>query len=492
MLSGPLGAPKRSKLPIGGSIAAVPTQVEGRLFPRRVLYLIITTLLIASACSDGSDPTAPTSSTLPPDTSTSVPSPTSTSSPPPSDGTLGGTQPTTTTLVPGVDPAAAAALRATLDVLISDTEDIRGLSFLTSPDVSIVTPADLARLVLEEFTEEDTTDYQVENALFELLGLMDPGTDLEAMLLALLEEQVLGFYDGETRELVVGATDAELSPLSTLTVIHELVHALTDQHFDFHTRFEALIDAERLDEAAALQALIEGDATYFELVYFQEKMTPEQQLNVAQEVLGADTAVFDAAPPFLQADLQFPYTEGFFFVENLVDRGGSAALDDAYEAPPSTTEHILHPPRFISGEAEIDVSLPPTPLPGYTVYEEDEWGELGLRLLFTGHEQAGLVTQLGDGWGGDAYRILSDGNDVALVLRYQADRPSDAFELAEAFLRLAEEAMGLGPGVDDEGGRLFSTADGYAFLDRAEEMLIFIAASDPEDGAALRGLLSAA
>lgn len=46
------------------------------------------------------------------------------------------------------------------------------------------------------------------------------------------------------------------------TVVHELVHALQDQHFDLGAQFDEL-DAE--DEAAvALRAIVEGDAARIE------------------------------------------------------------------------------------------------------------------------------------------------------------------------------------------------------------------------------------
>ena len=75
-----------------------------------------------------------------------------------------------------------------------------------------------------------------------------------------------GYYDDETREMVVSGAST-LSPLSKTIVVHELVHALTDEHYAFAAYSDDLWDADRFEEAYALQALVEGDATYYQIVY---------------------------------------------------------------------------------------------------------------------------------------------------------------------------------------------------------------------------------
>ena len=444
-------------------------------------------VLMAAACTDSSSSStaAPVPATAPPTTlpptTARVTDPVDTTAPVATTGVAGAP---TTLPADGVDPAVAAALRAEIDGLVVITEEIRGLPFLEAPDVQVVTTEELAERVRAQLDEEES-DLSVEDRLFTLLGLLDPEVDLDELIADLLAEQVLGFYDGETRELVVAGGEAELSAVDKLTVVHELVHALTDQHFKFHERSEALEDQASYDELAALIALAEGDATYFELIYLTERLTFTEQLSIAGELLDFDTAVFDASPQFIQSDLAFPYETGYLFVQRLVSEGGIRAVDDAYLAPPDSTEQVIHPERFFADEPVLAIDLPPTPVPGYEVYEEAGFGEWGLQLFFV-DDAAGFAAQVGDGWGGDDYRIMTAGDDVLLVWRYRADREQDAVELAEALIDLASGDMGAGEGVEADGGLLFETDDVYAFVDRTGDTLLFVAASDPVAGAEAR------
>ncbi len=413
-------------------------------------------------------------------TTSPAPTTTTTSEPP---GTTTAPPDVTARIGEGVDPAVADALAAVIAELARATEEVRGLEFLAPPDVAVVSEAELADLIREDVAEE-LEDIDIDERLFRLLGLYDDERDLRSLIVELLAEQVLGFYDGDTGEMVVAGEAAELSPLTEITVIHELIHALTDQHFGFHASFREMLDAERYDEASALQALVEGDATYFQLVYMQESLDLAELVALQREISEQDFSVLESSPRFLQADLEFPYDQGFRFVSELVAEGGIAAVDKAYVESPTTTEHILHPERFLGAEARLDVALPPTPLAGYEVYEESVFGEWGTRLLFLETEDGGMIAQLGDGWGGDRYRVLDNGTDVVLLLRYVGDREEDALDVAQAWLRLFEARFG--EGVESGAGQLHESERGYGYLDRSGDTILVVVAGDPAAGAAVR------
>lgn len=436
--------------------------------------------LVLAACTDSATESVPSTSSATATTSPSATTSPATTSPAPGDTVA-------PSLPADVDPVVAAAVQAQIEELILVTEEIRGLDFLEAPEVTVLSEAALAARVRENLAEEEPL--VVEDDFFTLLGMLDSDVDLDALIADLLAEQVLGFYDGETGELVV-AGQAELSAFDRLTVVHELVHALTDQHFGFHDRAEQLEEEERFDELNALIALVEGDATYFELVYFQQELEFPDQVAIADEITEVDTTVFDASPRFLQADLGFPYDQGWRFVTQLVDEGGIAAVDAAYVEPPRTTENVLHPDRFFGSQGALPLELAETAVPGYEVYEEASFGEWGATLLFIEGDGRDLAEQVGDGWGGDAYRILTGPEgEILFVWRHAADREQDAVELAQALIRLADVEMGLGPGVESGDGLLFETADGYAFVDRMGDELVFVAASDAAAGAAARAAL---
>jgi hypothetical protein len=395
--------------------------------------------------------------------------------------------PTTTLDVSDPDPAIVAALKDEIDPLIDITEELRGIEFLRRPEVVVISTAQMAVRVRDDIEQElDLEDIAITDRMLRLLGMMGPDDALAEIYPELYAEQVAGFYDGDTQELVVAADSAELSALTKSVVVHELIHALTDQYFGFHNAMVELTDAEgRSEEAAALQALAEGDATYFQFLYLQQLPLLEQaaMLVEAQDV---PTEILDSAPPFLAESLGFPYTTGFIFVKDLVDLGGAAALDRAYESLPVTTEQIMHPERYRSGEGPRVVSPAKVTLNGWQRQIADTFGEWGLNLLFLNSVSRGGRVIATNGWGGDSYSVYYSDTDVAFVMRYVGDSEEDAVEVAQALIDHTQNTLGFGEGVTDGGGRLWDEGDTYAFVDRIGDGLVYIVSSDPAAGRSIR------
>jgi hypothetical protein len=82
--------------------------------------------------------------------------------------------------------------------------------------------------------------------------------------------------------------------------------------------------------------------------------------------------------------------------------------------------------------------------------------------------------------------IYSRGEDVAVVIHYIGDAERDAEELADGLIEHAGRAMGAGAAVESGGGLLYDQGDLYVFIDRVEDELFFIAATDKTAGADLR------
>ena len=439
----------------------------------RLLIVLTAIGLVVAACGD--EPVLDTSTTTPASTTTS---------------TLPGT---TSTSPPDTTPTETGALEDEILALVAETEQIRGLEFLSPPRLAVVSAEELAERVRADIEEEiDPAEIVIDEAFYQLMGILDPQVDLAQAITDLFAEQVAGFYDNDTGELVVGG-DTELTPLTRLIVVHELVHALTDQHFDFAATLDALVEEERYHEASAIQALAEGDSTYFEIVYLQSLSAGDQFAAVA-ESLEADTTVLDSLPEWFGRDILFPYDQGFVFVERLVSEGGIAALDQAYRLLPTTTEQILHPEAYLVFEPGSRVSLPANALlPNYDVYEDGEFGEWNVQLYLLDGASRGDAVIGSAGWGGDAYRILWNGTDIAFLYRFEGDTPRDAAELEQALVDSIEARMAVGDPVttvpsdpEEEGptATLFSGND-YAWVLRDGPTLFFVAASDPVAGEAL-------
>ncbi len=147
-----------------------------------------------------------------------------------------------------------------------------------------------------------------------------------------------GWYDADQSVLVL--VDQPRTYSANLVLVHELTHALQDQHFDL-SRTSA--QPRTSDAARAWRALVEGEATLAsaELVGF----------SVTDHPTHAD------GPRDPEADdLLFTYMAGAQYVSALRQEGGWAAVDAAWQTPPPSTDHIL---RRIASPS----TTPPPPTP---------------------------------------------------------------------------------------------------------------------------------
>jgi len=437
---------------------------------KRLAAVLVASALLAAGCGEALEWTPTT-----PATTTTAAATTST------EGSTTTTSTTTTSLAGG----EAGDVDAEIQALISATEELRGRSFLEPVAVAVVSAEEMAARVRANVQAElDPEDLAVEQALTRLLGILPAEVDLAAAIEDLYAEQVVGFYDGDTKELVVAGGE-ELTALGEIIVVHELVHALADQHFGISASLDGLVEAGRYHEAAALQALAEGDATYFQMVYLQQ-LPVDRQLQALVESLEADTTVLDSLPDWVGEDLTFPYEWGFGFVERLVAEGGAGAVDQAYQNLPTTVEQIMHPTAYFAFEPARPVALPATALEGYTVHEEGQYGEWGLMLYLLEGVGDGVATIAAAGWGGDAYRLHWNGSEVTFAYLFEGDTPRDAEELAAAVADSLRGNMAVGaPVTDEEAGSILLEGADFAFIQRVGARVLVVVAGDPGAGQTL-------
>ncbi len=427
---------------------------------RRLSLLVALALLIAG-CVQGSGSSTTTLTVAP---STSNGQGTST--------TLGSVDETTTTLastwtqLSGVDDLPQAVQEELLD-LVRETEKIRGLQFVDPPLITVVTDAELEQRVRSKI-EEDSSDFPADEALYKLLGLLPPGADLETLLLDVYGEQVAGFYDGDTGELVVPKRQEGFTVAQRSTLVHELTHALTDQHFHFNPVLQNMFDEDRLDQVSAFQALVEGDATETQFLFLRSLSERELGEYLA-EALQTDTSALDAAPQFVQDSLTFPYDSGLAFVQRLYRTGGWAAVNDAYSTFPNlpgSTEQIMTPGDY-RRDLPMRVTLKSISIPGYALERRSVWGELGFRIMIDQVLGEEVGVDAADGWGGDVYDQWFDGQNAAIVIAYVGDTAKDLTELKDALVDYALKAV---------------PEEAYVWVEEINGTLYFIAADEPAVG----------
>ena len=388
-----------------------------------------------------------------------------------------------------LDPVVVERIQRDLAELMVEAEEVRGLPYLSAPTVVILDETEFSARVAETIAEDlDEDELAIDSRYLALLGMLPEGTDLYGLLIDLYAEQVAGFYDGDESELVVPAAPDGFTPLQRVTVVHELVHALTDQYFDFNEEYTTLIDEGNGDDTSAYLAVIEGDAQRASFVYL-ESLSPFDAIQVATEALAIDSTVFDSTPAWIQDDLLFPYRQGLTFTDSVLGAGGLAGIDETYIDPPTTTEQILDYDKFVAGEGPLDLPPAATELSGWDIHDEASFGEWGLRLILGESLLPGEATQAAAGWGNDRYTVYARGDDVAIVLHYIGDAERDAEELADAFIAHIGTSMNAGLPVESGGGLLYDQGSDYVFLDRVDDQVFFIASTDKSAGADLRAQL---
>ena len=441
--------------------------------------------LTAAACDTSGNPvesstTAQTDSTTPTDATTTTKAPL-TSLP-------AGSIPGETS--PSIAPEIAEAMRADIGVIMLDVEESRGLPFLEIPTVTILDETDFTNRVRSTMEEDlDTDEIAGDQAIFELLGMLDGSTDLYQLLVDLYTEQVAGFFDPDADELVVPVSADGITPLQEITIAHELVHALTDQHFDFNEVFEDRLENGTGDDASGVLALVEGDATYQQFLYL-ESMDPVAAAGAVLESLAFDTSVFDSAPEWIQKDLTYPYEHGLVFAGFIVGQDGLKGLDETYLDLPVSSEQILHPQKYLRAEGPTELAPLTVELAGWDLFDEATFGEWGIRMLILDSPTPGLRTQAAAGWGNDTYRAFLSGEEAAFAWLYEGETEADAEELVAALIAHVRASMNAGSAVESGGGLLYDGGSTYVFIDRVEDQIYFVASTDHTAGASLREQLN--
>jgi hypothetical protein len=330
----------------------------------------------------------------------------------------------------GAVPSAEVPDTSTVDALARALEDIRELEFRDLPQPRYLPPDQMAAEV-QAALAEDYPDQEAEDdeRALALLGAIPPDLDLKAAVSGLVGEQVTGFYDPDTADLVVVGTPGRLDPVEKITLAHELDHALTDQVLGI-----PLIESPspgQEDSALAVRALAEGDATLVMSMVASRALSYEEQLsaNLSAPEQGS-IAELNQVPHHIVRTMLFPYLEGLLFVCGLQVEEGWAAVNAAYRAPPTTSAQILFPERFESGEQAVDPRDPGVLRAPWVRSDRSALGAADLLFLFEapgGDRSKALPGPLAltAGWAGGEMHLWARGEESALgvALAQRAGEP---------------------------------------------------------------------
>ena len=149
---------------------------------------------------------------------------------------------------------------------------------------------------------------------------------------------VSGFYSpADDRIVLVVAEDEELQ-VSESTLIHELTHAMQDQYHDLAApRFVGATQ----DADLAVDGIVEGEAVYIEERYADRCEANWSCLAAPDSSGSGGGSAADYNVGILQTILH-PYSDGPFYVEELIDEGGWSAVNETMNDPPNATAEVIH------------------------------------------------------------------------------------------------------------------------------------------------------
>jgi hypothetical protein len=286
-------------------------------------------------------------------------------------------------------------------------EQAVGLKFKTPPKVETRTKEQVRAFLLKEFADTaQMRELAGEELAYKRFGLLPDTLQLQKLLVNLLEEQIVGFYDPKTKVLyIVNGSPAEIVGI---TVTHELVHALQDQYISLDSVQKVEGDNDR---QSAAQAVFEGQAVYEQISVMLGNNNAAFNLpggwDRIREMIRDNQSsmpIFASAPPLIQETLIFPYLSGAEFIRNYTERRRGSVV---YSDMPASTEQILHPSAyFLNRDVPTKITL--GKLSNATEIYENTLGEFETRLLlFQFLKNQDDAVRGAMGWDGDRYAVVN-------------------------------------------------------------------------------------
>jgi hypothetical protein len=260
------------------------------------------------------------------------------------------------------------------------------------------------------------------------LGVVSGTLDLAAALDTETDAGTLAFYSPDDQRVRVRGT--QMSVGLRVTLVHELTHALQDQHFDLTRLIENAGDDS--GKATAHRGLAEGDALRIEDDYVAQKLTQAERDTYDAEYQGqvdSSKQATSGVPPFIEATFATPYALGAPFVTMLFTDGGNAEVDKAFRDPPSTEEQLFDPASYLLHQKALKTDLD---LHGVKIHEEGPLGSPSWFLVLAERIDPNVAFNAALGWGGDREALFDRNGTTCTRAVFRGDTNDDEKEMGAA------------------------------------------------------------
>lgn len=345
-----------------------------------------------------------------------------------------------------LSPAASAAPPASrpddpiarmADEVANDVVQLRGWPFRRPVRKERVSLAHAHQDLLRIMMTSDKPDHRARvQAFLRVAGLIPPDCDLLQASISVLDQQVAGYYEPDTRTLrIVDRATPLPAFVERMILSHELTHALDDQYVDLGAMMKAGSGSEDAD--FVVTAVGEGSATSLML---QEMAADQRSGRFSFADLGQYVAAeLERARQLEQLPRYFSAMFGSYVVgASFLARGDLAsllsqpdnraigeALLAARNAMPKSSEQLLHPEKYWDPARRDDpVAIDDKAMnlwlsrPGRRIVHRDTLGELFTAILTAPRDSRTALMQMQSasswtnagaaGWGGDRFYVMTD------------------------------------------------------------------------------------
>jgi len=305
---------------------------------------------------------------------------------------------------------------------------ITGLSFTHQVPYALMTKnqlkADFEKRIKASLKPDDI---RAQELTLKLLGLVPADFDLRQNTIDLLTEQAAAFYDYNKKKLFVLDQADKGGIEEKMALIHELAHALADQHFHLG---KYVRDGLRSDDGAtARMAVMEGQASWLMAAYLAKQIggaveVPPAMLQLMTESIetsAAEFPVFSKAPAYIRESLTFPYAKGMLFQNEIYQKLGRESFSEVFARAPVSTQQILHPELYLAHKSPSIPDLPAVPAQQeFRKLGDGTLGELEYQVLLTEYVDAAEGKRSSAHLSGSSYELLENKRDKSVVLAFAA------------------------------------------------------------------------
>jgi hypothetical protein len=280
--------------------------------------------------------------------------------------------------------------------LMAQLEQLRGKPFKRNISVALNTQEQYQSRIASAISALSAEDKKKANAVWLRENLLRPGMDFFAGYDSIMASMTGGFYafGSDTITIVTEGTNNTISFSDSVSIFHELVHAMQDQYFDL-TLLQK--NDTSSDQGNAFTFVLEGEAELFS-VYYEFKLVSGQYPSSSSQVVTALDMMHSQAEHVLdslhranqplliyQPFLWAYYSYGPLFI-NQVSAGNWSVIDNKiFSSLPVKTREVIYPSTYLTGRTEYLLDMSPflSSLDSTQIIDDvDELGCLLTQVMF--------------------------------------------------------------------------------------------------------------